>query len=152
MAEMAATAHSYTASFTRAFRQAPWRTQTQAVAMWSVILLIIAVVGGLYLAVASRAGTAGRDLQSLEVRKAELIRQNNELRATLSQLRSIDRMANRARQLGFVPAEAQAIEYLPVHNYPAVMVQAPEPAAATAAGSWFSDTFGGLLGAAGRGG
>jgi hypothetical protein len=122
--------------------------------MWSVVLLIIAVVGGLYLAAASRAGTAGRDLQSLEARKTELIQQNNELRATLSQLRSMDRLAARARQLGFAPAEGQAIEYLPVNNFPTHMTQAPaaEPAATAAAGGWFADTFGGLMGAAGRGG
>ena len=50
---------AYTAQLIRAFKQAPWRTQTQAVAAWSMILLAMAVIGGLYLTVASRAGTAG---------------------------------------------------------------------------------------------
>ena len=57
----------YTAPFMRAFKQAPWRSQTQAVAILSVTLLTVAVVGGFYLAVAARAATAGRDLQAFEV-------------------------------------------------------------------------------------
>jgi hypothetical protein len=104
--------------FLRAFPQAPWRTQTQAVAAWAITLLIVAVLGGLYLAVAARAGTAGRDLQFYEVRKAELIRANDELRASLAQLRSVTRLANRARELGFLPAQPDQIDYLAVPSYP----------------------------------
>lgn len=104
--------------FLRAFPQAPWRTQTQAVAAWAITLLIVAVLGGLYLAVAARAGTAGRDLQFYEARKADLIRSNDELRASLAQLRSVTRLANRARELGFQPAQPDQIDYLAVPNYP----------------------------------
>ena len=137
---------AYTAPLLRAFRQAPWRTQTQAVAAWSVTLLIIAVIGGLYLAVASRAGTAGRDLQRYEAEKAELTQANDELRAKLAELRSITRLANRARELGFAPAQPDQVEYVPVKNYP-VTVQAPPaappaPAAATASvGDWLARTL-----------
>lgn len=126
-------AYTHTAAqFLRAFKQAPWRTQTQAVAAWSIILLIIAVMGGLYLTVASRAGAAGRDLQGLEASKAELTLQNNELRATLAQLRSVTRLAGRARELGYTAAQPEQIEYLSVPNYPPpVTVTATVSAAAT---------------------
>jgi hypothetical protein len=115
----------YTDQVLRAFRQAPWRTQTQAVAAWSVTLLIIAVIGGLYLAVASRAGTAGRDLQRYEAEKAELTRANDELRAKLAELRSVTRLANRARELGFAPAQPDQVEYVAVKNYPTTAQAAP---------------------------
>ena len=121
-----------TANFFRAFKQAPWRTQTQAVAAWSMTLLIAAVVGGLYLAVAARAGTAGRDLQALEARKAELTRTNDELRARLAGLRSVTRLADRARVLGFQPAQSEQIEYLAVPNYPPLTQGGTAPGAATA--------------------
>src|SRR5437870_1667862 len=122
---------AYTAQFIRAFKQAPWRTQTQAVAAWSMILLAMAVIGGLYLAVASRAGTAGRDLQRWEARKTELIQANDELRAKLAELRSVTRMANRARELGFLPAQPGQIEYLAVTSYPPQVVEVAPPSAQT---------------------
>jgi len=86
----------YAAPILRAFKQAPWRSQTQAVAMLSITLLTAAVVGGFYLAVAARAATAGRDLQKLEARKVELLQDNDELAAQLANLRSINRLATRA--------------------------------------------------------
>lgn len=135
---------AYTDHFLRAFKQAPWRTQTQAVAAWSITLLIIAVLGGLYLSVASRAGTAGRDLQDYQARKAELIIENDELRATYAQLTSVTRLANRARELGYAPAQAEQIEYLAVPNYPQpanVTASVPaEPVQAITLGEWLLKT------------
>ena len=134
---------AYTDQFLRAFKQAPWRTQTQAVAAWSVTLLIVAVIGGLYLAVASRAGTAGRDLQRWEAQKTELIQTNDELRAKLAELRSVTRLANRARDLGFAPAQPDEVDYVAVKNYPVITQAAPPapaPATTTASlGAWLAE-------------
>jgi hypothetical protein len=139
--------------FLRAFPQAPWRTQTQAMAAWSITLLIVAVMGGLYLVVAARAGTAGRDLQLAEARKAELILSNNELRAQLAELRAVTRMAGRARELGFTMALPEQIEYLAVPNYPhsphtaSVAATTPTPSAAAplTLSEWLTVTFNRLL-------
>lgn len=102
----------------RAFRQAPWRKQIQFVALLAIALLVIAILGGFYLTIASKAGTAGRDLQHYEMLKTELTQQNDELRAKLAELRAVTRLAERARVLGFVPAQAEQVEYLSVSNYP----------------------------------
>lgn len=102
----------------RAFRQAPWRQQMQVIAALSVGLMILLVVGGLYLAVASRAANAGRDLQRLEAAKASLLIENDRLRAQLAELRTMNRMAARALELGFVPAGPDRVEYVAVPNYP----------------------------------
>ena len=120
-----------TAPLLRAFREAPWRTQTQAVAIVSILLLVAAVIGGFYLTVASRAATAGRDLQTLEYQKTQLALANGELTAQLAALRSVTRLADRAQALGFVPAQPGQIDYLPVPNYPytAQAVEAPRAAA-----------------------
>src|SRR5688572_10515493 len=116
---------TFTNPFLRAFKQAPWRTQTQAVAAWSVTLLVVMVLGGLYLTVASRAAAAGRDLQGLEVRKAALTLENDELRAELAELRSVDRLVTRALAMGFQPAQPGQIEYLAIDSYPYLAQTAP---------------------------
>ena len=124
---------NYAAPLLRAFKQAPWRSQTQAVAMLSITLLAAAVVGGFYLAVASRAATAGRDLQRLEARKTELLQNNDELQAQLANLRSINRLAARAVALGFQPASGDQLEYIRVDSYPQNVHLKPPPRAAVAA-------------------
>lgn len=111
----------------RAFRQAPWRIQTQTLAWLSILILGTLVVGGLYLAVASRAGNAGRDLQAYEAAKTELVRENDRLRAQLADLRNMDRMAARALALGFVPATPEQVYYIEVDSYPQEPGPAPLP-------------------------
>lgn len=120
----------YPTQLLRAFRQAPWRQQTQLLAGLFIGLLVLLVVGGLYLTVASRAGNAGRDLQNLEARKSDLIYANDRLRAQLAQLRSLDRLASRALELGFTPATTEQVHYLAVTNYPAAAPVVAAPAAA----------------------
>ena len=147
----------YADQILRAFRQAPWRKQVQTVAVLSIALLIIAVIGGFYLAAASRAGTAGRDVQRLEGRKAELIQENDELRAKLAELRSITRLADRAQALGFAPAQMEQVEYLPVKNYPQPMlaeappraVEDPLQGAVVSPGDWLAEQWQSLTGGGG---
>jgi hypothetical protein len=122
---------NYAAPLLRAFKQAPWRSQTRAVAMLCITLLVAAVVGGFYLAVAARAATAGRDLQALEARKTELLQNNDELEAQLANLRSINRLAARAVALGFQPATGDQLEYMRVDSYPQNVHLKPPPRAAT---------------------
>jgi hypothetical protein len=141
---------AYQEQISRAFKQAPWRRQTQSIAVLAVVLLLMAILGGFYLTVAARAGTAGRDLQGGEQRKAELIRSNDELRAALAELRSVKRLAERARALGYEPVAPEAIDYLAVKNYPpAAPVAAPpalpEVAAPATLGEWLNQTLQPLL-------
>jgi len=147
---------AYREQILRAFKQAPWRKQTQSVAVLAVVLFVMAILGGLYLAVAARAGTAGRDLQAMEQRQDELIRYNDELRAQLAELRSVNRLAERAQALGFDPVEPDAVEYLVVKNYPnqpaptpPAPVQAAQPATLA---DWLAQTFSTLLSSSGGGG
>ncbi len=117
----------------RAFRQAPWRVQTQTLAMFSIGILIMLVVGGLYLSVASRAGNAGRDLQRYEALQQDLIRENDRLRATLADMRNMDRMAARALALGFAPATPEQVHYIQLDEFPYTPAAAPAAAGLEAA-------------------
>lgn len=137
----------------RAFRQAPWRQQTQLLAALSIGLMVVLVVGGLYLAVASRAGNAGRDLQDAEDRKAELLRENDRLRAQLADLRSMDRLAGRALALGFIPAQPENVHYIAVPDFPYPELAQPAAPVATAQVTtpaspmdWLTRTLQALLG------
>jgi hypothetical protein len=118
------------AELKRVFRLAPWRVQTQAVAAAAVFALVLAALGGLYLATATRAATAGRDVQRLEAEKADLLHELDQLEAEVAALSAVSRMEARAAELGFVPAAGEQVEYLLVANYPT-----PPPAAKAAAAS-----------------
>ena len=141
----------------RAFKQAPWRKQTQSAATLAVVLFVMAIIGGFYLAVSAQAATAGRDLQNLEYQKSELILANDELRANLASLRSVSRLAERAAALGYQPADPAEIEYIVVNNYPAPAAVAIEPAVTPAPSTpvtleqWLAQTLDALLKAGGGG-
>ena len=149
---------AYQEQILRAFKQAPWRMQTQSIAILAVILLAMAVLGGFYLTVAARAGTAGRDLQMFEQRKTELILQNDELRAALAVQLSVTNLAARAAAAGYQPVAPEAMEYLAVKNYPTALaveaqpVTSPTPEVPATLGGWLSKTLSALLSGQGGGG
>jgi hypothetical protein len=149
---------AYHKQISRAFKQAPWREQTQSAAVLATVLLVMAILGGFYLAVAARAGTAGRDLQALEQQKSDLIRDNDELRATLADLRSVNQMVARAQKLGYGPVAPEDMEYLAVKNYPTTPAVTGQPATPTAPQppaslpEWLAQTVGAWLSNAAGGG
>jgi hypothetical protein len=102
---------------TRAFKQAPWRSQIQTAALGAAVLTVCLVLGSLFLNETSRTATDGFEVQSLEVRKTDLTRQNAELRVRLADLRAEDRLRKRAVELGYRLARPDEIEYLKVDGY-----------------------------------
>lgn len=105
------------ADLSRAFRQAPWRVQVQVIASLAAGAIVIVALGGLYLTEASRAATAGRDVQSLQAQKAELDFLIDRQLALIAQAKSVDRLEQRARDLGYVPAEIGQIDFVVVEGY-----------------------------------
>jgi hypothetical protein len=110
-----------------ALRQAPWRTQTQATSVVALSVIVVLVIGALYLAQATSTATTGRDLQALELRRQELEQQNAQIEVEIAALRSVPRLTERALELGFQPATAGEIEYLPVEGLPPIAAPQPEP-------------------------
>jgi hypothetical protein len=108
-------------------RQAPWRTQTQATSIVALSVIVVLVIGALYLAQATSTATAGRDLQTLEIRRQELEQQNAQIEAEIAALRSVPRLTEHALEMGFRPATAAEIEYLPVEGLPPVAAPLSEP-------------------------
>lgn len=134
----------------RAFRQAPWRVQTQVIATLAAAAVVVVALGGMYLAEASRAATAGRDVQTLQVKKAELELQIDRLQAQIAEAKAVARVEARARELGFAPVQKEQMEFLVVAGYPG----APPPPRAPAAevpdydeslGTWVAGMLSSLL-------
>ncbi len=101
--------------------------------MLSVVVFL--VVSGLYLAVNAKLAHAGRLVLSLESRRSDLERVNSELTTNLAELTSPEVMEKQATQLGFRPAGAGDVLYLPVDGYvPPPAFVAPRPPESDARG------------------
>jgi hypothetical protein len=126
----------------RAFRQAPWRAQTQAITTFAVLAVVMAALGGMYLTEASKAATAGRDVQSLQLQKAQLTLEVDRLEAQIAEAKSLPRLEARARELSYVPARPEQMEFLVVKGYPGLSRPAVTPAEAVPA---YDETLGAWL-------
>src|SRR5512139_1924157 len=91
-------------SLTQAYSQAPWRKQLQWIGLFLLVLILAALVAGIYLSVTARAATIGRQVQGVyaEMEKAE--RRIEDLQTQLADLTSNTVIEQRAAELGFLPA------------------------------------------------
>ena len=99
------------------YKQAPWRKQMQFIGLFVLVLVIIALIAGMYLSISARTTAAGRDIQDLERRISELDQEIEDLQAKLAHLTSAGEMSRRAREKGFKPLPADQVVYLPVQGY-----------------------------------
>ena len=104
-------------SFAQTYSQAPWRKQVQFIVLFSLVLVVIALVAGIYLNVSARAAAVGREIQFMQRRIDELDREIEDLQSQLAFAMSSDEMEKRAEEMGFRPVPADAIVYLPVQGY-----------------------------------
>jgi hypothetical protein len=116
----------------RAFKQAPWRVQVQVIASLAAGTIVLVALGGLYLTEASRAATAGRDVQTLQVAKADLQFAIDRQTTLIAEAKSVSRLQKRAEELGYAPAQTEQIDFVLVDGYygprlpgPAETVPAP---------------------------
>lgn len=93
-------------------------------------VVVFLVVSGFYLAVNAKLARAGREVLSLESRRSDIERVNAELTTNLAELTSPTLMGAKAAALGFKPAGAGDVLYLPVDGYvPPPVFIAPRPPA-----------------------
>lgn len=107
----------------RVFQQAPWRTRTQATSLVLAAVVIVAAIGALYLAQASRTAAAGRRLQDLEEQRQVLELQNAQLRAEIAALQSVPRLIREAEARGFRTASAAEVQYMQMEGVTAAQLQ-----------------------------
>ena len=100
-----------------AYKNAPWRTQLQMIGGFSLIVVLVALVAGVYLNVTARASTIGREIQGMEATILELQRDNADLENQLGMLTSIRTMQQRAEDLGFEPVDPTEVLYIDAPGY-----------------------------------
>jgi hypothetical protein len=82
----------------------------------------------------------------------ELQRENAQLEAQVAKFEAVDILQQKAREMGFVPAEPEQIEYLPVDNYPPVPGEgipkhtALDPSAISTGSTWWQRLTRGFTG------
>jgi hypothetical protein len=102
----------------QAFKGAPWRIDVLKTSKTALSIVVLLILGGIYLTVNAKVARAGREVLVLESRRTELYRVNSELTATIAEIRSPERMLERAASLGFRAATSNDIQYLLIDGYP----------------------------------
>lgn len=101
----------------QAYRQAPWRIQTQR----GVLLFIVAILGASVLwvmvSVTVQAASAGLEIQDLESEQEELRRRITGLKTQYASLTSAAIMEARASEMGFQPITPEDITYVVIPGY-----------------------------------
>lgn len=122
---------------TQAYSQTPWRRQLQLLGLFLLLVVLAALVAGIYLNVTARAGTLGREIQIMQNRIKELELQNADLETRLAILNSAAEMEKRALDMGFTPIDRESVTYIVVPGYisrqQAVIAPPPKPVTVVAA-------------------
>jgi len=117
-------------NLTQAYSQAPWRRQVQYIGWFLSLLVVAALIAGIYLSVTARTATVGREIQVMhdEIKLKE--REIEDQLTELALLTSNTEMQKRAGTLGFQPVTSDQIQYIQVPGYrhPRQVVLANPPA------------------------
>ncbi len=101
----------------QAFPQAPWRSQTQVVGLFLLFLVAVSIVAIFYLNVTAEATAVGREIQVMQATISAIEIENSALELDLGNLMSVDKLRDRARDLGFDPITPEEMEFIVVEGY-----------------------------------
>jgi cell division protein FtsL len=101
----------------RTYTQAPWRKQLQFIILFSLGVVLVAIVAGVYLNISARSTAVGRDIQEMQVEIANYNRENEDLQSQLARILSANQMESRAQDLNFESVPSDQIVYLVVPDY-----------------------------------
>ena len=104
-------------NFAQTYSRAPWRKQLQFAGLFSLGLVILALVAGVYLSVSARASTIGRDIQSMQRDIEKINREIEDRQAQLAILLSSDVMEKRAKSIGFEKINSEETIYMAIDGY-----------------------------------
>jgi cell division protein FtsL len=104
-------------TFAQTYAQAPWRKQLQFIGLFSLVLVSIALVAGIYLNVSAKASAVGRDIQSMQSEIDVLDRDIEDLQSQLATVLSFSEMEARAHKLGFELVSEEQTVYLNIPGY-----------------------------------
>ncbi len=101
----------------QAYQQAPWRIQVQRLRTLLLVILMFALVTGIYLFISAQAAMAGLNIQDGEFYREKLQREIASLKTQLGNVNSIAVMEERAIKAGFKPAPKDQGMYVIVTGY-----------------------------------
>lgn len=104
-------------NITQAYSQAPWRKQLQWIGLFMLIMILIAMVAGIYLSVSAQASTAGREIQIMYSEMEDIHRNIEDMESQKAFLVSSAEMEKRAQELGFKRVAVGDIFYIQVPGY-----------------------------------
>jgi cell division protein FtsL len=113
----------------QSYSQAPWRRQLQFIGLFSLFLVSVALVAGIYLSISAKSAAVGRDIQGMQSDIEEIDRDIEDLQSQLATILSSSAMEARALQLGFTLLPAEQTVYLKIPGYAArqPVTLAPNP-------------------------
>lgn len=101
----------------QAYQQAPWRIQIQRLRTVLLLILLAALVTGVYLFISAQAAMAGLNIQDGEFYREKLQREIASLKTQLGNVNSIATMEGRAIKAGYKPAPSDKGMYVIVTGY-----------------------------------
>ena len=117
------------------YKQSSPRMQFQVLGLFLLGVILIAIVAGLYLNITARAATYGRQIQVMQSQIQTNERLSADLESSLARQTSADVITSRAEELGFIPSQKGAFEYVKVPGYngreAAVLAPPPGPVQAS---------------------
>ena len=99
-----------------AYRNTPWRQQTQMLGLFAVFGFVAALVMIVYIWLTSMAGTYGLKVQEYQGTARELEKQIENKKALLANLEVTSSLTERAEDAGFKVADPNRIRYLQVEG------------------------------------
>lgn len=100
-----------------AYSQAPWRKQLRLVGLFSLGVVFLALLAGIYVILSANIAKVGRDIQTKYSDIDDIDWQIEEMQTQLARIQSTESMEQRARAMGYKAVEPDAILYLPVPGY-----------------------------------
>ncbi len=114
----------------QAYRQTPWRIQTQGGVLFLIVIILGVSVLWVMTSVTVQASSAGLEIQQYESEQEDLQRQIAALRTDIASQTSTAQMQKRAEAMGFKPVDPANITYIVVPGYKgresSVQAAAPE--------------------------
>ncbi|MBG7609421.1 MAG: hypothetical protein IZT55_01005 [Anaerolineae bacterium] len=101
----------------QAYRQAPWRKQTQEIGVYLVFLVAFLIVASVYVNITARTAADGRKIQQNFAAIERLEREIADLQSQFAYLESDAVMRDRAIEIGFRPATPNDIIHVDVSGY-----------------------------------
>jgi cell division protein FtsL len=105
------------ADIAQSYTQAPWRKQLQFIGLFSLVLVLIALVASIYLNISARSAAVGRDIQSMQKRIDEIDQEIEDLQSELAFMMSADEMEERTNEMGFYPLSSDQLVYMTIPGY-----------------------------------